>query len=572
MKRDEILSRGAWLVLLACAFASTATLNAASGAQIKFRTKEKPAAEKKDDAKPLNAADEEKKDSPIVPEPETSIEEQEESEPIDPPAEPAEVDPPASPTRVDAYAVPPGDPLLSREIVPDAMKMTLETLAPTKKLRNARTLKASTRTSRVEFLPKKARASAYLNEDVLLENGKRAYSPFVVAYMNEALDPQPTDRVLFVELSDGYHAAVLGAVAREVFAVGADKNLTKRAATAMKTLGYANVFTRVGDPLEGWPEAAPFDKIVVGRAVEEIPQTLLDQLKEGGKIVAPVGDELRQLLVVAEKTAVGLETETLIPVAIDSFDSKTRETKLKDRDERQIVFINGGFEALDPVPAELIPTFPESSENASVIELPPPSPTPEGWYDAWNCKIVANADAREGERACVFDNAAVMDEHAKKDLNESRIRAATLPEERRVRTEYGIELIKKQRETELIARARQNVAFDGSAIKRAIFSGSYLLERFEERGVARGGLVFARIEFYDKDHKKLGDPIEALVDSTIYGVWTEFEREIAAPSKAREATVTIGILNGAGRLFVDDLDLRNKSSKDGKTSNSRRKK
>jgi protein-L-isoaspartate(D-aspartate) O-methyltransferase len=119
--------------------------------------------------------------------------------------------------------------------------------------------------------------------------------------MTEALRPRPTDRVYEVGTGSGYQAAILSQLVKEVYSVEIHEPLGQRAAAVLKDLGYTNVQTRVGDGYAGWPEAAPFDAIIVTCAPQKIPPPLVEQLKEGGRMVIPLGERHLQKLYILEK-------------------------------------------------------------------------------------------------------------------------------------------------------------------------------------------------------------------------------------------------------------------------------
>ena len=120
--------------------------------------------------------------------------------------------------------------------------------------------------------------------------------------MTESIDPQPKDKVLEIGTGSGYQAAVLSGLVQEVYSIEIVASLGKRAATTLKRLNYENVYTKVGDGYLGWPEHAPFDKIIVTCSPEKVPQALVHQLKEGGRMVIPVGERYQQTLYLFKKT------------------------------------------------------------------------------------------------------------------------------------------------------------------------------------------------------------------------------------------------------------------------------
>ncbi|MGN0911424.1 MAG: protein-L-isoaspartate O-methyltransferase, partial [Thermoguttaceae bacterium] len=174
-------------------------------------------------------------------------------------------------------------------VVEQAALMTVETLIPTKVFDNVEVLRAFCRVPREDFLPRKRRDVAYSNLEVPLDCGLVAPTPFTCAYAIQSLNPQPTDRVLVVETGSGYQAATLGLLVSEVFSVSSDRTTTKNVGAALKKLKLDNVVCQqVSDVCDGWAEEGPYDKILVTRAVSEIPKALTDSLKDGGRIVAPV--------------------------------------------------------------------------------------------------------------------------------------------------------------------------------------------------------------------------------------------------------------------------------------------
>ena len=163
-------------------------------------------------------------------------------------------------------------------------------------LKNPRVLDAFRTVPRHLFLPPKTQRQAYDDESIPIGEGQTITPPYDVAFMTEVLDPKPTDRVYEVGTGSGYQSAILSRLVKEVYSVEIHAPLSKRATQVHKDLGYTNIHTRVGDGYVGWPEAAPFDAIIVTCAPTKVPQPLFDQLKEGGRMVIPIGDRFNQIV------------------------------------------------------------------------------------------------------------------------------------------------------------------------------------------------------------------------------------------------------------------------------------
>lgn len=152
-----------------------------------------------------------------------------------------------------------------------------------------RVLAAMRRVPRERFVPEENRALAYGDHPLPIGHAQTISQPFIVAYMTERLDPEPDEKILEIGTGSGYQAAILGELIEEVYSIEIIEPLAERAAETLDDLGYENVHTRAGDGYQGWPEEAPFDAIIVTAAPDEIPQALVDQLKEGGRMMIPVG-------------------------------------------------------------------------------------------------------------------------------------------------------------------------------------------------------------------------------------------------------------------------------------------
>ncbi len=163
-------------------------------------------------------------------------------------------------------------------------------------IKDPRVLQAFRVVPRHRFLPAEKRQMAYDDESIPIGEGQTSTPPFDMAFMTEALQPKPTDKIYEVGTGSGYQASILGQLVKDVYSVEIHKPLGERAAQVIKDLGYTNIHTRVGDGYEGWPEAAPFDAIIVTCAPTKVPPPLIAQLKEGGRMVIPIGSRFDQVV------------------------------------------------------------------------------------------------------------------------------------------------------------------------------------------------------------------------------------------------------------------------------------
>jgi protein-L-isoaspartate(D-aspartate) O-methyltransferase len=180
-------------------------------------------------------------------------------------------------------------------------------------IRSEAVLQAMREVPRHLFVSPGSRAAAY--RDGVVDIGhKQTLSPaYIIAYMTEAIDPQPTDRVLEIGTGSGYQAAVLSKLVKEVYTIEIVEPLGREAAERLQLLGYRNVHVRVGDGFQGWADAAPFDKILVTCSPEQVPQPLLDQLRDGGKLIAPLGERYQQTFYLFEKHNGTVSKTRLLP-------------------------------------------------------------------------------------------------------------------------------------------------------------------------------------------------------------------------------------------------------------------
>jgi protein-L-isoaspartate(D-aspartate) O-methyltransferase len=183
-------------------------------------------------------------------------------------------------------------------------------------VQNPDVLRAMRSIPRHLFVPEAMQSQAYMDGPLPIGLGQTISQPYIVAVMTELLQPDKSSKVLEIGTGSGYQAAVLSPLVKHLYTIEIVPELAKRSSELLKHLGYRNITVRQGDGYLGWPEEAPFDRIILTAAPGEIPKTLVAQLKPGGILVAPVGGTvLGQDLVVVEKTADGkIRERSVFPV------------------------------------------------------------------------------------------------------------------------------------------------------------------------------------------------------------------------------------------------------------------
>ena len=185
---------------------------------------------------------------------------------------------------------------------------------------NARVLDAMAKVPREQFVPAEQVPRAYADSPLPIGEGQTISQPFIVAYMTELLDVAASHKVLEVGTGSGYQAAILGELAREVYTIEIVPALARQAEQTLRKMGYRGVHVREGDGYAGWPEHAPFDRIMLTAAPEAIPAPLVEQLAVGGRLVSPVGAQNQtQWITVIERTDKGLVERRTIPVQFVPF-------------------------------------------------------------------------------------------------------------------------------------------------------------------------------------------------------------------------------------------------------------
>jgi protein-L-isoaspartate(D-aspartate) O-methyltransferase len=191
-------------------------------------------------------------------------------------------------------------------------------------VRDEKTLAAMRAVARHEFVPAAHRRESYADHPVPIGHGQTISQPYIVAFMTEALSLRGGECVLEVGTGSGYQAAVLARIAARVFSVEIVAPLAGEAAERLRRLGYDNVHVRAGDGYQGWPEEAPFDAIIVTAAAPRRPEPLKKQLKDGGRLIVPVGEEWQELVLLTRRGE-RFEERRVLPVRFVPMTGKVRQ-------------------------------------------------------------------------------------------------------------------------------------------------------------------------------------------------------------------------------------------------------
>ena len=248
-------------------------------------------------------------------------------------------------------------------------------------IKDPRVLKAISDTPRHEFVAEKYRSEAYYDKALPIGDQQTISSPLIVSFMTQALDPQETDKVLEIGTGSGYQAAVLSPLVKDVYSIEIVEPLGKATAKLLKRLAYKNVHTKIGDGFQGWAEHAPFDKIIVTCSPEKVPQPLIDQLREGGLIVVPIGERYSQTLVLLRKVDGKIEEEKLLPTLFVPMTGKAEAGREVKPDPANPKFANGSFEE-------------EAFESGAQ----------PGWYYERQVKWVKDPKSPDGDHHVLFSN------------------------------------------------------------------------------------------------------------------------------------------------------------------------
>jgi len=360
-------------------------------------------------------------------------------------------------------------------------------------VKNERVVRAMRDTPRHEFVPTNQRQYAYYDMALPIGNGQTISPPFVVASMTEAIDPQPEDRVLEIGTGSGYQAVVLSPLVKDVYSIEIVEPLANRAARALKRLDYKNVHTRAGDGYKGWTEDAPFDKIIVTCSPEKVPQPLVDQLREGGLMVVPVGERYQQTLYLMRKVNGELQKEALRATLFVPMTGEAENKREVKPDPKNPKVANGDFE--------------------TVIDNKDGEKQPEGWHYQRQLTLSAGSEAPQGNSFATFKN----DEPGRG------------------------------------CHALQGFAVDGREISQLDFR--FWIRATDARpGAKSDESPRIVVTFYDDRRATIGEESIGPFIGTFD--WQEQSGRIPVPMRAREAILRIGLHGAVGEISLDDLRMQ----------------
>ncbi|MBL8830026.1 MAG: protein-L-isoaspartate(D-aspartate) O-methyltransferase [Planctomycetaceae bacterium] len=356
-------------------------------------------------------------------------------------------------------------------------------------IKDPRVINAIRDTQRHEFVPFRERTHAYYDMALPIGNGQTISPPYIVAFMTEQLEPKETDKVLEIGTGSGYQAAVLSPLVKEVYSIEIVEPLGTNAAKVLKRLKYANVFTKIGDGYKGWEEHAPFDKVIVTCSPENVPQPLIDQLKEGGRMIIPIGERYQQSLTLFRKVDGKLEKDVLRPTLFVPMTGTAESQRKVKPDPLNPTLINGSYE--------------QSAEEDGVQ-------VPVAWHYVRQAKVVTDPLSPLGEHHVLFSN-----------------------------TQPG-------RGSQML----QAFAIDGRKV--AELEVSLRIKLTDVRpGQLLTQLPVCALVFYDENQNTIGERGMGPWRGTTE--WQLEKTTIKVPTRSVQAIIRIGLFGAVGDLAVDDV-------------------
>lgn len=362
-------------------------------------------------------------------------------------------------------------------------------------VKDPRVLQSIRTTPRHEFVPAGVRDRAYFDMALPIGQSQTISSPFIVALMTEALEPKATDRVLEIGTGSGYQAAVLSPLVDHVYTIEIVRELGERAAETLERLDYENVSTKIGDGFLGWPDAAPFDKIIVTCSPESVPKPLTDQLREGGVMIIPVGERYQQTLYLMTKKDGELVRQPLRPTLFVPMTGEAEDNRQLQPDASNPKVVNGNFEIA------------ATGDQKNIKDYVP------GWYYGRQVRRVADQDAAiQGSAFVRFSNETPG---------------------------LGSHLL-------------QGFPIDGREVSTIRLSGKARTGEVR-RGPEPKAMPMIVLSLYDEQRKELG--VFSLGPFRSSRPWRSSSRLIRIPPGTREAILRIGLFGATGTADFDEISV-----------------
>lgn len=359
-------------------------------------------------------------------------------------------------------------------------------------IKNARVIEAMRAVPRHEFVTPDQRAYAYYDMSLPIGEGQTISPPFMVAMMAERLDLQPTDKILEVGTGSGYEAAVLSKLVRDVYTIEIIESLCRRSSNTLLRLGCYNVHPRTGDGCTGWRQYAPFDKIIVSCSPSDVPQPLVEQLKEGGRMIVPVGERYQQTLYLFQKrdgklVKEAIEPTMFVPMTGVALKDVKRGSTTGGNAIFEGVLVNGDFE--------------EPSRFAD---------RPEAWFYLRQARVESHDEAPSGRRWLTISN-DVPGRHG---------------------------------------QALQAIGLDGRQVARLDID-LWVRTADVKQGPSIENQAMVLVTFYDEQQVTIGQAILGPWSDSM--PWTRQHGKLNVPRPARLAIVAIGLLGATGEISFDDI-------------------
>lgn len=231
-----------------------------------------------------------------------------------------------------------------RDRFESARQLMVQKVIKAEGISDQRVLSAMMSVPRHKFVSGTLWGQAYSDNALPIGAQQTISAPYIVAYMTEILSVEPEHRVLEIGTGSGYQAAVLASIAKDVYSIEIVESLAKSASQRLEELGYDNVHVQHGDGYKGWPEVAPFDRIIVTCSPESVPEPLITQLKEGGRMIIPMGERYQQAFYLMKKEDGALVQERLVSTLFVPMTGDAEEARRIQPDSNRPQVVNGGFE------------------------------------------------------------------------------------------------------------------------------------------------------------------------------------------------------------------------------------